>query len=75
MSNKTVVETMVNEALQKISDSRVKPILADIASSTSIIEAHKKSIEKNGQELAKVRSEMEEVSKAMWAAFDTANAA
>lgn len=73
-TNKTVVENMVQEALQKISDSRIKPLLQDIALSTSTIQAHQKSIEKNSAEIAKVKAEMEEVSKAMWSAFDTAGA-
>jgi len=73
-ASKSVAETMVNETLQKISDGRVKPLLADIASSTSIIEAHKKSIEKNSAEILKIKQEMDEVAKTMWAAFENTGA-
>lgn len=73
-ASKTVAEKMVEEALQRISDNEVKPLLQEIAASTSIIETHKKSIENNGKKIAEAKAKMDTVAKAMWDAFDAANA-
>lgn len=73
-ASKTVAEKMVEEALQKISDNEIRPLLQEIAVSTALIETHKKSIESNGKKIAEHKAKMDTVAQAMWEAFDAAKA-